>query len=59
MVAPFIPMLRTIGVEFLVKDPRSINKNSIIDGVGNNSKVDRVKSWANFWAELAKFKNMV
>lgn len=43
-------------MRILIKEVRSISEKNIVDGVGGYSKVDRVKSWANFWVKLATSK---
>ena len=47
-------MQRFIRVEPLVKNLISVNKDNIIDKIGNNSKVSRAK----FEVKTAKFKNL-
>lgn len=46
-------------MEPLAKDPISIDKNNIVEKVGDNSKVGKTKFWVNSWAEVSKFKNIV
>lgn len=42
-----------------IKDLVSVGVDNTIDRIGDNSKFNRAKSWANSQIKLAKFKNIV
>lgn len=50
---------KTIGVELLVDNLGIIDEDTIIDEVGANGKVSKVKTWVNSWAKLFKSKNII
>lgn len=52
-------MPRTIGIKLLIKDPKFVGEDSIINEVDANSKVDGAKSWVNYQAKTTKFKLLI
>lgn len=53
-------MLKTIvNVKFLAKDTRSVGENSTVNGVRDDSKVNKAKSQENSQSKSAKFKLLV
>lgn len=52
-------MLRTIQIKPAIEYPRHVDKDSIINWVGNGSLVDEVESQVDSQTKLFKFRNKV
>lgn len=52
-------ILKTIRVEFAIKDLRSVGKNNIVNEVDDSTKVNGIKCWVDSQVKLSKSNNKI